>query len=252
MNPKMLNRLFPATRVSGFSETDSTVLFYNLVNSLLAEGSVVLDFGAGRGVRSEDTVPWRVKLAVTSLISVRRVAVDVDPAVLQNPFAKDRFVMPLERGRVRVPMEDASVDVIICDWVVEHLADPAEVFLELKRVLRPGGSVCVRTSNKWHYAHLAARLLGSSKAGALALRRAQPGRKSEDVFPKLYRANSTRSLRSAFAKAGLRESAVFTWDPEPAYVGGSVPGAVVGFGLHRLALLGLLPRACLLGFATKP
>jgi SAM-dependent methyltransferase len=251
MNKKLMARFFPATRVSGFSEVDGSILFYNLVNSRILEGGVVLDFGAGRGVAAEDPVSWRRGLAATSLVKVRRAAVDVDAAVLQNPLAGERLVMSLADGRVRIPMGDSSVDVIICDWVVEHLPKPADVFAEFRRVLRKGGTVCVRTSNKWHYAYLAARLLGESALGARALRRAQPGRKDEDVFPKLYRVNSARELRLAMAEAKLAELAVFTWDPEPAYVGESNVGGVVGFALHRLALLGVLPRAVLLGFAIK-
>jgi SAM-dependent methyltransferase len=251
MNQKLLHRLFPASRISGFTEVDGNVLFYGLVNSCLAEGSVVLDFGAGRGVAGDDSLPWRRRLAATAVNRVTRIAVDVDPAVLQNPLADERFVMAMENGNVRIPVPDASVDMIICDWVVEHLPSPAAVFLEFRRVLKPNGMACIRTSNKWHYAYIVARLLGESRAAQTALRAAQPGRKPEDVFPKLYRANSKRALRASLLEAGLLEKAVFTSDSEPAYVGDSWIGGLIGFGLHRLALLGVLPRTVLIGFASK-
>ncbi len=251
MNQKLMRRLFPASRIAGFTEVDGNVLFYNLVNSCISDGSVVLDFGAGRGVAADDPISWRRELAATSLIRVKRIAVDIDPAVLQNPFAGERFVVAVESGNVRIPAADASVDAIICDWVVEHLPSPTDVFSEFKRVLKPGGMVCVRTSNKWHYAYIVARLLGESRAGKAVLRLAQPARKTEDVFPKLYRSNSKRALRELFSEAGLLERAVFTSDSEPTYVGDSLIGGLIGFGLHRLALLGLLPRTVLIGFATK-
>jgi SAM-dependent methyltransferase len=252
MKPSLLKRLFPAHAVAEFSEVDGTVLFYNIINSRLRAGAVVLDFGAGRGCAVEDRVAWRRALAATSLVPVKRIAVDVDPAVLENPFASEKHVMPIVHGAVTIPVADSSVDVVICDWVVEHLPDPLAVFAEFNRVLRPGGMVAVRTSNYYHYAYLLAGLLGEGKLAHYVLSKAQPGRKEQDVFPKLYRANNRRALCAALRGAGLASVTAFTWDPEPAYLGNSSLPNLIGFGLHRLALAGILPRACLLGFGSKP
>ena len=45
------------------------------------------------------------------------------------------FVSPLDR----VPVEDGFFDVVICNAVLEHVANPEEVVAELGRVTRPGG-----------------------------------------------------------------------------------------------------------------
>ncbi|WP_244194822.1 methyltransferase domain-containing protein [Amycolatopsis echigonensis] len=42
-----------------------------------------------------------------------------------------------------LPLADASVDRARADRMVQHVADPAAVFAELHRVLRPGGLACV-------------------------------------------------------------------------------------------------------------
>lgn len=251
MKKSLLESFFPAHPVAGFSEVDSTVLFYNIINSRLKPGAVVLDFGAGRGCAAEDHVAWRKVLASTSLIPVRRIAVDVDPVVQENPFASERHTMPIVDGRVTIPLADASVDFVICDWVVEHLPEPAAVFQEFNRVLKPGGMVAVRTSNFLHYAYLAATVLGDSGLAQKILGRVQPGRKENDVFPKLYRANNRRALRRAMAAAGLVNLTAFTWDPEPAYVGQSTVLNLFGVAWQRLAMAGILPRSCLLGFGFK-
>ena len=251
MNLSLRQSLYPATKLFGISEVDGTVLFYSFINSRLSDGSVVLDFGAGRGVAAEDKSSWRRALASTGLVRVKRIAVDVDPAVLDNPFAEEKHVMEIQNGAIRIPVPDGSVDLIICDWVVEHLPNPAETFAEFYRVLRANGTIAIRTSNKWHYAYLVARCLGGTKTEAAVLKRVQPDRKEEDVFPKLYRANTTSALAFALRRAGLSSSAVFTWDSEPAYVGNSWLAGCVGFLLHRFAMLGVLPRATLLGFAVK-
>lgn len=251
MNSKLTRHFYPAAKIFGFSEVDGTILFYNFINSRLTDGAVVLDFGAGRGVAAEDKRVWKKSLAATSLHKIKRIAVDVDRAVLDNPFADEKHVMEIVDNAVRIPLPDASVDMIICDWVVEHLPNPPQTFSEFYRVLRPNGTVAIRTSNKWHYAYIAARLIGGTKAEALVLKRVQPERKEEDVFPKLYRANTRRLLRRELSEVGFSQTAVFTWDAEPAYVGNSMITGLIGLFFHRLALLGLLPRAMLFGFAVK-
>ncbi len=42
-----------------------------------------------------------------------------------------------------LPQEDNSVDAIVCESLLEHVADPAKVVAEIKRVLKPGGLVYV-------------------------------------------------------------------------------------------------------------
>jgi len=42
-----------------------------------------------------------------------------------------------------LPLADASFDVVVCTEVLEHVAEPAVVLAELRRVLRPGGRLLV-------------------------------------------------------------------------------------------------------------
>ena len=58
-----------------------------------------------------------------------------------------------------IPVEDASVDVIMSRSVFEHLEDPASVYREFARILKPGGRVIFLTANMWDYATLIARLV---------------------------------------------------------------------------------------------
>jgi SAM-dependent methyltransferase len=48
---------------------------------------------------------------------------------------------PLER----LPVEDASFDIVLCTQVIEHADDPAQVVRELHRVVKPGGRVLAST-----------------------------------------------------------------------------------------------------------
>lgn len=43
----------------------------------------------------------------------------------------------------RIPFPDESFENILCTEVLEHAADPVELIAEMKRVLRPGGTILV-------------------------------------------------------------------------------------------------------------
>ena len=48
-----------------------------------------------------------------------------------------------------LPYENESFDVAICNVSVEYLTQPLEVFAEVGRVLKPGGTFVVTFSNRW-------------------------------------------------------------------------------------------------------
>jgi SAM-dependent methyltransferase len=45
----------------------------------------------------------------------------------------------------RLPVDDASFDVVLCTQVLEHAEDPAQAVRELRRVVKPGGRVLAST-----------------------------------------------------------------------------------------------------------
>ncbi len=50
-----------------------------------------------------------------------------------------------------IPMEDSSVDGIICRSVLEHVERPADAVREMYRILRPGGLVFVQVPSTYPY-----------------------------------------------------------------------------------------------------
>lgn len=56
-------------------------------------------------------------------------------------------------------LADASLDLVVTEWVAEHLPDPQRTFDELSRVIKPGGHLCIRTPNLWHYSRVAALII---------------------------------------------------------------------------------------------
>jgi SAM-dependent methyltransferase len=64
-----------------------------------------------------------------------------------NPRLVRWFVADLNQTPL-LPLEDASVDAAMCCVSVQYLTRPIEVFAEVRRVLRPGGTFVVSFSNR--------------------------------------------------------------------------------------------------------
>lgn len=208
---------FPEIAAGGFSRVDGTVQFWQRVGALIRPDSVVLDFGAGRGAgQSEDSVAYRRSLLSLKGRVRELIGVDVDSAVMTNNALDRAFVIKPDEA---LPIPDQSIDVIVSDFVFEHLQDPARVVRELDRVLRPGGWICARTPNRYGYVALANRMI-PDQWSARIIQSAQDNRKSEDVFPAVYLLNTAGAFKRHFP-ASRYDLYVIPWDAEPAYYFGS-------------------------------
>jgi SAM-dependent methyltransferase len=95
-------------------------------------GAVVLDLGAGTGLFVRAFAEW--------FPDVRVVAVE------PSPDMRSASGLPMLAGDAcAVPLPDASVDVVWMSTVVHHVRDLAAAGAELRRVLRPGGVVVLRS-----------------------------------------------------------------------------------------------------------
>jgi SAM-dependent methyltransferase len=178
--------------------------------------SYVLDFGAGRGAFAEDVVAYRRDLRRLRGYVAEITGVDVDPAVEQNPTL-DRALTVEDTSEL--PFGDESFDLIVADWVFEHVADPVPVARELRRVLKAGGWVCARTPNRWGVTGVAARVT-PNRFHVVALRKLQPDKKERDTFPTTYRLNSPKQLRQAFPETQF-DHFTYAYASQPTYAGRS-------------------------------
>ncbi len=89
----------------------------------LPEGSRVADIGAG-------SAPFRELFSHVDYLTV-------DRAQSLHGDASDFDVVASAEA---IPIEDASLDAILCTQVLEHLPEPASALTEFFRLLRPKGS----------------------------------------------------------------------------------------------------------------
>jgi len=124
-------------------------------------GKRVLDLGCGGGFMSE------------ALAREGADVIGVDPSAPAIEAAK---VHAREEGLAidykvgtgeRIPLEDASVDCVVCVDVLEHVEDLEAVLDEIGRVLRPGGLFLFDTINRTPLASLVLVHLGETVLGLL-------------------------------------------------------------------------------------
>jgi SAM-dependent methyltransferase len=221
---------YPEARFGGYTDIDGTVAFFSRVNSLIASHFTVLDVGCGRGAAQElDQVALRRNLRMLRGRVARVIGIDVDDVASENPTIDEFRKITGDRW----PMDDSSVDLIICDNVIEHLPDPPQFFRESRRVLRDGGYLCIRTPNRWSYIGIASSLV-PNRHHSKVLANVQDGRKEADVFPTLYRCNSVSRIRQAMSASGF-ESAVYGYEAEPSYLEFSKLAYRIGVWHQRFA-----------------
>jgi len=102
----------------------------------------VLDVGCGEGVAFQ---ALRRTFAPTRLIAVDIHDGVVDRATrLATELGGAIEVLRADAGRM--PLDSASVDLVVCHQLLHHCSDPAPVLVELRRVLAPGGWLLVAES----------------------------------------------------------------------------------------------------------
>ncbi len=207
-----LARLFPERRVVSFVHRQDRQVFFSMVNDLVRPEHVVLDFGAGRN-RFPEYGPHLEKISTHKGRCARVIGVDVDPVVMENDSLDEAHVIEPDG---RLPLPDASVDIIFSYAVLEHVGNPEAVAAEIGRVLKPGGWFCAWTPNKWGYVGLGARLVPNDLHARL-LKVVQPNsRTAKDVFPVRYLMNTKGAIGRLFPNSRF-ENMTFGFNAQPSY-----------------------------------
>lgn len=106
-------------------------------------GKQVLDVACGEGYGSQ----------ILSKVAASVTGVDIAAETVEHARARYgsdhlRFV---EASAALLPLDDASVDVVVSFETIEHHEQHEEMLSEIRRVLRPGGLLVLSSPNKQYY-----------------------------------------------------------------------------------------------------
>ncbi|MEM6652742.1 MAG: class I SAM-dependent methyltransferase [Pseudomonadota bacterium] len=117
----------------------------------LSEGDRVLDLGCGEGRH----VHGLYLLGGLDIVGVDLHQPSLDKAaegmlMLSKPANADKTHVSFQTGdATALQFADDSFDAIICSEVLEHLPDYEAALLEMRRVLKPTGKLCVSVPHAW-------------------------------------------------------------------------------------------------------
>jgi ubiquinone/menaquinone biosynthesis C-methylase UbiE len=195
--------------LDNYTPSDATIEFYGRVRSIINTESIVLDLGAGRGAWLEDNSLYRIQIRSLKNVTKEFIGLDVSNDIFKNTTTTKNLL--IINGIF--PIEDHSVDIIICDFVFEHINDINNFYKEINRVLKKDGFLCARTPHKHHYVSLFSSIIFNS-FHAKILKYSQKNRFEEDVFPAFYKLNTNSDIKKIFFNF---EDYSYLYKCDPAY-----------------------------------
>jgi SAM-dependent methyltransferase len=184
-----------------FPEDHPYRIFECEVESRLRPEHTLLDAGCGRAA----PILSKYRGKARRLIGVDLVEFGTPPCDLEL-YHGDLATMPLD---------DGCVDLIMSRSVMEHVTDPAGVYREMYRVLKPGGHFVFLTANLWDYASIIAAAIPNRFHPWIVAR--TEGREEHDVFPVAYRTNTRSSIDRWTKQAGFETVSFCYLGQYPAY-----------------------------------
>jgi demethylmenaquinone methyltransferase/2-methoxy-6-polyprenyl-1,4-benzoquinol methylase len=106
-----------------------------LLRAGLQAGMRVLDVAAGTGLVTREAL---------AVVGAAHDVIGLDPSAAMMRSGLQAMGVPLVQGTAeRLPFADAQFDFVSLGFALRHVADLGSVFREFRRVLRPGGLVCL-------------------------------------------------------------------------------------------------------------
>lgn len=113
------------------------------ISNILHENDSVLDLCSSWTSHIDKTTAQNLNLRRVTGLGMN------EEELKANPVLTDYSVVDLNvKPDVKLPYEDNSFDVVLCQLSIDYLIHPLDVMKEVSRVLKPGGSVHILFSNR--------------------------------------------------------------------------------------------------------
>jgi len=183
---------------------DGTSCFCGLLCKY-AEGMRILEIGPG--LKGSKTTRY------LKHISNDLVGLDIDPNLRKNQLINNLCIY----DGITFPFHDLSFDVVVSDYVNEHITNPYELHGEIFRVLKNGGYYLFRTPNKFHYVSIVGLITSHSFHRVIYRWLRKKPEEAHDPYPTKYLFNSEKTCRKILTAVGFKIIEIELIEKEPCY-----------------------------------
>lgn len=176
-------------------------VYKDMISGLVNAGTMLLDAGCGEGGLTTD-----YQGQAKQVVGVDRYLMPIRETIHLEQIA--------DADLGALPFPDQTFTVITSSWVLEHLQNPARVFGEITRVLKPGGHFIFITPNAYNYLIWARRLIPNKVSTPVVDKIYKRG--EDYIFPTFYRANTRRAIDSYLMPLGY-QCQRFEYISDPTY-----------------------------------
>jgi len=195
-NQAILNKYFP-------NHLWPDEVYKNKIKSLVSDDTCIGHLGCGRDLKRVYEVTNGAKV----------FGIDLNLESLKEYKTGERIRANLEK----IPFRDEYFDVLISEFVFEHIENPEKVISECRRILKRNGKIIFLTINKFslfgftsvftpHWFH---QLIGKMRLTPQS---------HKDVFKTYYRINSVNKIRKLLRKYGFKEIQLTSLEAEFTYL----------------------------------
>ncbi|MDP3941956.1 MAG: class I SAM-dependent methyltransferase [bacterium] len=181
---------------------DSLSIYRDVIDEATNSDTRILDVGCGHG---ELLKPVYDKTLHTYGVDPDKEALD------KNTLIKNTVVGTVED----LPFEGNFFDLVVSEWVLEHLPDPEKAFREIYRVLKPGGRVIFLTPNVWNYNVWIIRAIPNRFHDFFTKKLYE--RQEGDTYPVQYKINSVKRIAKTLEPIGFKKSQMIL-NGDPSYI----------------------------------
>ncbi len=168
-----------------------------LVKKYMDKNSIILDAGCGEGgVFSKSALNKKNK---------RKSLLGIDLEKVKNIYVDKQYIGSLDK----IPFKENVFDLIVCEWVAEHLEHPQRVFDEFSRVLKKEGHLILFTPNVLNPLVFFSKIIPTKLKDTILKRFLD--KEEDDLFPVYLRCNSLRKIKKVSKKANFKNEFLKTY-----------------------------------------
>ena len=182
---------------------DGTSQFHNLIKQYAPLEAEILEYGAGP---TNKTTCFLKSLGTVT-------GVDIDSTVRSNQYCDTTLVY----DGVHIPCESDAFDLVVSNYVCEHIELPIQMCREIHRILRPSGYYIFRTPNLWHYVSLAAKLSPQWFHKLVSNRLRNLPKDSHVPYRTYHRMNTKKMCTKILMETNFRIELIKLLESEPSY-----------------------------------